>query len=657
MKSLRWFLWVAVFPFACASLHAEYPNWIKAVAKIPAQTFELDPPAVVLLDDTTVDVSVDGDTIETHRVVIRLLKNSGARWAKASVMYNEKSSKVMDANAWIIRNGSSVKDKSKRDWSDVTTGTGSTTVEETREKQISLEDAAVDGDVFAYETRVRCSLLVAMQAWQFGSDLPTLTTRVSISVPAGFSLEPHLLGKNLPDSSSSADGRTRTWTLGRTKYRPDEPFAPGTIFTDAELYVQIVPSATATNFTAKSFKSWAEVTEWIEKLNADSCDTNQAITTKVLELTAGLKDPLSKIRALSRYVQLFRYVANNQDLGKGAGYVARKASLVLSRGYGDCKDKANLLKSMLQVAGIKSYMAYARASTNRKVHAEIPTPIQFNHVILCIEAPADAPPQATVQVAPLGKLLIFDPTDRYTVLGDIPRDLQGSKIALINKCVETLGEVPEISPEEGYKISRKASMELTKEGDVTVEAQIESKGCYGTLVRAAWEGVDTQASREKFFRTGLSESFSGAKLLSQKVVDDTVSGRFTKIFSCENKRFAQLLQGNVAVVKMEIFSRDNLPSFSKKERQLPVRLYALSLDDEIVLKVPAGLRVEELPGNATIESPYGAYSLTLKSVENTVVLNRHLTLNRADYPVEDYAKIRQFLNDVARADRCSLILR
>lgn len=657
MENFRRLLWVGLLLIACPSLQAEYPDWIKSVAKIPAQNFDLDPPAVVLSDDTTVNVSANGDTTETHRVVLRLLKNSGARWANASVVYNEKTDKILDAKIWIIRNGLVVKEKTKRDWTDVSTGTGSTTVEETRMKQIGLEDAAVSGDLCAYETCVRRSLLVALQAWRFGSELPTLTTRVSLTIPAGFSMEPRLLGKNLPDSSTSPDGRIRTWTLGRTKYRPDEVFASGTALTDAELYVQIVPPATGTNFTAKSFKSWADVAAWMEELNADSCDTNPAITAKVLELTTGCSDALSKIRALSRYVQSIRYVANNQDLGKGAGYVARKASLVLSRGYGDCKDKANLLRSMLQVAGIKSYTASAQTHTYRKVHAEIPTPLQFNHAILCIEAPADAPSQATIQVTPLGKLLIFDPTDRYTVLGGIPKELQGSRIALDNKCVETLVDVPEISPEQGFKICRKASMELTADGNVTVEAQIESHGYYGALARASWEDAATLASRENFFRMGLSDSFRSAKLLSQKVDDDTVSGRFCKTFSCENKRYVQRLQGNMAVVKMEIFSRDNLPSFSKTDRQLPITLYALSLDDEIVLKIPSGLTVEDLPEKATIESAYGSYSLTLRTVENTVVLNRRLTLHRAEYSVGEYAKIRQFLNDVARADRCSLILK
>ncbi|MFT3867704.1 MAG: DUF3857 domain-containing protein [Nibricoccus sp.] len=657
MEKFSRLLWATMLLVAAPNLRAELPDWIKSVAKIPAQNFELDPPAVVLSDDTSVNVSSDGATTETHRVVIRLLKNAGARWAEASVFYNEKTDKVIDAKIWLIRNGSSIKEKTKRDWVDVSTGTGSTTVEETRKRQISVVDAAVAGDLCAYEICVRRSLLIALQAWRFMSDLPTQTTRVSVTVPAGFSMEPRLLGKNLPESTISADGRTRTWTLGPTKYRPDEPFASETALIDADLYVQIVPPALAPNFTAKSFKSWADVAEWVEKLNVESCDTNPAITAKVLELTAGCPDDLARIRVLSRFVQSLRYVASNQDLGKGAGYVARKASLVLSRGYGDCKDKANLLKSMLQVAGIKSYTASAQTHGYRKVHEEIPTPLQFNHAILCIAAPPDAPAQATVQVAPLGKLLIFDPTDKYTTLGDIPRNLQGSKIALDSKSVETLVSVPEISPEAGFRICRKASMELGADGNVKVDARIESHGYYGAVARASWEDAATPAGREKFFRMGLSDGFRSAKLLSQNVEDDAVSGRFLKILSCENKRFAQRLQGNMVVVKMEIFSRDNLPSFSKAERQLPITLYALSLDDEIHLKIPPGLKVEDLPEKATIESAFGSYSLTLKAVDDTVVLNRRLTLSRMDLPVEDYAKIRQFLNDVARADRCSIILK
>ena len=657
MTISRRLFWVALLLSACPYLNADNSNWVKSIAKTPTPTFDQAPPAVVLLDETTEEIDETGQSTERHRVAIRILENNAAKRATASVWYNEKTDKVLDADAWILRNGSFFKDKSKRDWVDASTANYLTIVEEMRAMSINLSDAAVAGDVFAYETRVRRSMLVAECTERFGSDLPCVTEQVRITVPAGFSMVPRLFGKNFPVNNSSPDGRTMMWTLSNTPYRSKEPLAPRSALTDAELFVQIVPPASATNFTPKSFSSWKEVAGWIEKVNADSCDTNPALTAKVQELTADCPDTLSKIRTLGRYVQSTRYIANNQDLNRGAGMVARKASLVFSRGFGDCKDKANLLKAMLREAGIKSHMAAALVQTGHQVHPEIPTPGQFNHAILCIEAPDGAPAQVTVNVAPFGKLLIFDPTDKHTVLGDLPESLQGTKIALDSPRVETLVDVPNIPPDQGFKVQRKAKIELAGDDGAIVETQLKLHGQRGASARYALENATTPDSLEKFFRDTLSGNLASSKILSQKTDDDLVSGRFSMTFSCGTKRFVQRLPGNLAVVKMEVFSRDNLPSFSEKERHLPIELDPDSLEDEIVLTIPAGQKVEELPAPASIDSPYGMYRLDAKIVDNTVVLTRRVTLNRVEIPVEDYAKIRQFLSAVARADRCSVILK
>jgi len=62
-------------------------------------------------------------------------------------------------------------------------------------------------------------------------------------------------------------------------------------------------------------------------------------------LTSGISDPVAKIGALADYMQhQMRYVAIEIGIG---GWQPHPAADVFSHQYGDCKDKATLLSSML----------------------------------------------------------------------------------------------------------------------------------------------------------------------------------------------------------------------------------------------------------------------------------------------------------------------
>jgi len=71
------------------------------------------------------------------------------------------------------------------------------------------------------------------------------------------------------------------------------------------------------------------------------------IEAKARELTTDADDVWSKVKAIGDYVKDLRYASINMDLSNGGGYKPREASEVFRVGYGDCKDKANLLRSML----------------------------------------------------------------------------------------------------------------------------------------------------------------------------------------------------------------------------------------------------------------------------------------------------------------------
>ena len=129
---------------------------------------------------------------------------------------------------------------------------------------------------------------------------------------------------------------------------------------------------------------------------------------------------LDQIKALTDFMQRqIRYVAIEIGIG---GVQPHPAATVFQYKYGDCKDKATLLSSMLHEIGIESYYVVAQVDRGI-VRPDFPSASSFNHMILAIRLPDERRRRKSLrhrQTSHAGRLLIFDPTDPYTPLGYIP---------------------------------------------------------------------------------------------------------------------------------------------------------------------------------------------------------------------------------------------
>lgn len=640
------------------TLHAaEAPEWLKAVATLPTPTYAAKAPALVLLDENTIEIDAKGVATEVHRWAVRILHSSGSPRASGRVAYIEGTDKVLSTGAWLVRKKETIESKKKGDWIDLATGSDGAVIDEQRSMAISLSDRAITDDVFGYETKVQSPLLVAHWHYDFGSDLPVMKERLALTIPAGFALDPKTYGSFSPVEWVSPDRRTWTWTLTDRPYRPEEPFEIPSARSDAEMIVRINPPAGTAGFAPYTFATWADVVSLYSSLNAGQCDSSPALEAKVKELMVPEMDDLAKIRALGGYVRKLRYIAVNTGLSRGHGWKARKASQVFSVGYGDCKDKANLMVAMLRQAGLRAYLVIAYLGKERSIRPDCPTPAQFNHAIVAIQVDDKIQLPAVVTAEQLGRLLIFDPTDSYTQVGDISRMLQGSLVHVEAPGSNALTALPVFSPQENFRIDRQMEMKLSQEGLVTVTGRVSAAGQTGASLRAEFERANMPKDLEQLVTRQLNDKFRGAAVLAKKTEDDPLTGRCALSFTCAQPKYLQWLPGQSAVVKLDVLSRHYLPNFSEKERQLPVQLPPLAINDEIVLWIPPGFKVDEVPAKTSLESPYGSCHMTYEVSGESLLLKRAVILNQATIPIADYAKLRQFLSDIAKADRTSLLLK
>lgn len=641
---------------AASAVAADAPKWLVELAQQPRSAPAGDPPAQVLLDELALTVDETGATVQSRRLAVVVLNKSGAEYAVGRVRYLEKRDVVRRSEAWLLRGAKTVRGSGARDWTDYKTGNGTELVSEGREKFTDLSALAAPGDVFGFETRVDGALLFAGTEQTFGWPVPAVLERFQIQLPAGFTLDRRIEAGPAPQETVSADGRTWTWELRDRPYRRSEtwsdPAAPDT----PTLRLRLRPPAGANRFKPPVFLSWADAARWELRLHAGQCDSSPALQATAARLTAGLTDPLARIRALGEYVQDVRYIQVNRELARGYGFRPRKSSEVFATGYGDCKDKTNLLCALLREAGVTAHPVGVLASDSLPVNPDWPAVDQFDHAIAAIEVPAEVESPAIVEGPGGRRLLFFDPTDDDTPLGGLPWPLQGSRGQLVVEGADALVQLPRLPESAQFGIRHRAKLSLAADGSVTGTVAVEQTGQAAAAMRRRYRQMSEKELTESVLRQ-ISETLRGATLARTARQDGRREGKYGLEFEFAVPSFAQPLRESLALVRLDVLSRDSVPVFSEKNRRTPVRVRPVDQTDEVELALPAGVTVDELPPAAKLESRFGAHERSFEVRGSSLVFRRRLVLKSAAVPVADYAALRQFLADAAKADRAAVVLK
>jgi transglutaminase-like putative cysteine protease len=127
------------------------------------------------------------------------------------------------------------------------------------------------------------------------------------------------------------------------------------------------------------YGSWNEVAHWANDLFRINAASRSAIETLGNEIRAGHPDREGQVIAAIRFVQDdIRYLGI--EMGRGS-HEPRQPAVVLEQRYGDCKDKALLLASLLRELGVAAWPALVNTKLRQRLDDYLPSPFLFDHVI------------------------------------------------------------------------------------------------------------------------------------------------------------------------------------------------------------------------------------------------------------------------------------
>ena len=365
---------------ALSALGADLPVWMRGAASAGIPTYDKNVPAVVLHDEQQVTLGADGRLVTIENYAVKLLNNEGRNYAVARAYYLVSSGKVREMEGWLLRPDGSIKVFDKKSILDVIADPDDV-YNEGRLKIIDASREVDPGFVFGYTVVSEDLPLFYQDNWSFQGRLPTLVSRYTLNLPQGWNASS--ITFNGPEVKPSVNGTSYSWEMRNLAPIPPEPLSPAVVNLTPRIAVNYAPDA-ASSGVNRAFANWLDVSRWATSLYDPQVVVSDEIVTKARDLTANAKTELEKIRAIGNYVQNLQYISIDIGVGHGNGYKPRPSNLVLSRGYGDCKDKANLMRALLRSLKIDSYPIAIFSGDRTFVREEWASPRQFNHCIIAV---------------------------------------------------------------------------------------------------------------------------------------------------------------------------------------------------------------------------------------------------------------------------------
>lgn len=621
------------------------PDWVPA--SDPRYRSEAaDVPAVVLLREREILVDSRGRTQTRERMAIRCLTTACGEFAIVRVPYLRGTQSVSDFRLFLADPGGEVRVLGKKDVIDAALDPDDL-YDESRIVFLSARLEVAPGSIIASEWTRRDSYAFPQHFVALQDRLPVVRVRCSVVIPEGWRVD--AVTFNHPALEAHAAGPRTTWETGGLPYRPDEPLAPPASSVAPRLALS-VHAASGYEGGIPAFRSWDDTGRWTSTLFEPAAAPEDAVASRMRELTVKSAGPRERFEAAARLVQGLTYVSIQMELGRGGGYRPRPAAETLRRGYGDCKDKVTLLRALLRASGIPTRPVLVSSRDPGSVRREFPSPFWFDHVIVAVAGIETRKGEPVVDVPGVGPHLLFDPTDPFTPPGQLPETLWGGLGLAAAPEASTLVTIPAGQT----RLERRMTGEVASDGSFRAHLLEAGSGSSAESLRS----LSRRATRDEVVRGvegWVARSLPGVHVERVDLGQSPEGPSLDVIFSGRLPGWQD--SGKLAVLRAVLIPWRGLPSLSSPSRRSPVLFRPRSFTAEYRLRLPARFSVSELPPPVRIERAFGFYSMKAEEIDGTLVVTQELQLRGATVPVELFAEARDFVRTILSSSDGLVVLK
>jgi transglutaminase-like putative cysteine protease len=377
-----------------------------------------------------------------------------------------------------------------------------------------------------------------------------------------------------------------------------------------------------------TYKTWEDVGRWYWGLIKDQFIPDDEVRRRAKSLTRGLSEERAKVRAIYDYVvQKTRYVALEFGIH---GYKPYRCAEIFARGFGDCKDKATLVVTMLRALGIDATPVVVRTGNKGDIETTPASLAPFDHMIAYVPS--------------LDWYL--DGTAEYSNLAELPAMDRGALALQVNAGNAKLVHLPD-PPSSQSVNSYRIDATVAPGGAAQIDWHASIEGVEAPEWRARFHAQATRRQRAEQLFASLLPGSEIATFDSSNLED--IEAPVNLHARGKAPHFARTEENvlSVPVGRREHMVRDYAPAAT---RTLDVRLPAQwTKQDEWSVHLPAGSRIANLPVSASGVSPFGMYSLVAESGPDTLHVTTTVTLSKTRVAAAEYPEFRKWCEVVDSA--------
>jgi hypothetical protein len=636
---------VIVLAAACsafASSQPTLPDWVQQLASKPVGTYPPRTNAVVLLDQTSIFFTGANEYQETYRRVVRVLRPEG-REEREFNLYYRQGERIINIHAWSVNAAGHVFEVKDKEFLEVSPYATMELYSDDMVRSTEVSGADV-GSVIAFEYSVVRHALDSQIDWHFQEKLPVVEARLTVELPAGWEyktfwansapIEPHALAPNRLE-----------WVKRDLPGIEPEDYSPSfRALVGRMAMAYYAPAGTRMD-------SWKSIGLWNNTLTSERRLPTPEIADKARQLTAGATTFDAKVRAIANFLQRdIRYVAIEIGIG---GFQPHPAADIFKHRYGDCKDKANLMAAMLQSVGINSQLVLIHTA-HGAVAEDMPS-TNFNHEIIAIDLPADAPPYRSVVTASTGKkYLIFDPTDEYTPVGDLYAEHEDNLVLISTAAGGELIRLPIFEPDSNHR-ERNGKFTLNADGALSGDVQEKRNGFSAWVWRANMKQMN-DADRTRYVEGYFTHSLKGISVHDSKFENlDELNADLVTRFNISADKYAQN-SGQLLLVRPRVLGSVG-HRFDWKDRKHAVELGAPEHEvDTYEIQLPEGYAVDDMPDPVHIDVGFASYRSHFEKSATSVRYSREYVVKNPFVGYDKLADLHRLEDAIGNDEFATVVL-
>lgn len=388
-----------------------------------------------------------------------------------------------------------------------------------------------------------------------------------------------------------------------------------------------------------TYKNWEALDRWYWGLVKDQFDTDEETRKLAHKIVEGKKSEREKIAAIYDWVtKNTRYVALEFGI---YGYKPHRCVQTITRGWGDCKDKATVLVTLLREVGVPATMVVLRTQLKGALRSKVASFAPFDHAI------AYVPSQD----------LYLDGTAEYTGIDELPRLDLGALGLQVNDGKAKLVNVPFPPPDKNF-IEREIHARVAKSGESKLTLDYRTAGYTAAELRRQYHAESVRRERINHDIGGELPGFviaPGAQGLTTSNLDDATEPVHIHLEGSAPS-YARRESSTLSLAVTNSYRLT--PSYaSLSQRRQDVRLLApAELRDIFVVELPPGAKIVSQPETTKLDGPFGWVTIDVKKEGDRVTVTSRIGLRAERVAPADYPAFKRFCEDGDRALSARLVV-